>query len=196
MTPEDIKALTETLKLVTEMAESKPSAWLPLYAALGGAVAGAIASFFPTWILEKRRDHKFSMQVESCLLAEIFALLEIIEHRGYLNSMREVVAHLKTLPEGTTYCFTVDVPQHYSRVYQENCTNLGVVRIETAKNIVVFHQLIDAIVQDIKPGGIASVGATIEAFEQMESIFAKAIEIGHDLTSHNKALQRIVNGAR
>lgn len=197
MIPEDIKSLTETVKLVGEMVATKPNEWLPVYAALGGAVAGAIASFFPTWLLERRRDSNFSTQVRNCLLAEISALLEIIEHRGYLTSIREAVEHLKSQPEGTTYHFTVDVPQHYSKIYQENCCNIGVVQNNVAQKIVVFHQLIDAIVQDVKPGGIVSSGAPIEAYEELENIFSRAIEIGHEiLKTHNKSFQRIAYGAR
>lgn len=181
MTPEEIKALAETVKLLTEIAETKPSQWLPLYAALGGAIAGAFASFFPTWFLELRRDKNFSRQVENCLLAEVSALLEIIENRRYLISIREVIAHLSEQPAGAIYSFTVNVPQHYSRVYQTNCSNIGAVRNEIAQKIVVFHQLIDAIVQDIKPGGIASVGATLEAYTEMEKIFSNAIDKGRDI---------------
>ena len=80
MSPDEIKALTETVRMLSEMVEAKPSQWLPVYAALGGAVAGAAASFIPTLILERRRDNKFSQQVLACIIAEISALLEIIDH--------------------------------------------------------------------------------------------------------------------
>ena len=191
MTPEEIKALTETIKILTEMAETKPNEWLPVYAALGGAVAGAIASFFPTWFLEKHRDRRYSNKIQNCLLTEISALLEIIKHRGYLTSIRAVIEHLKSQPQGSTYAFTVLVPPHYSRVYQENCRDIGLVRSDIAEKIVVFHQLIDSVVQDVQPGGVASVGATIDSYEEMEKIFSRAIQIGYDLTkTHNKSFKQ------
>ncbi len=187
MSPDEIKALTETVKMLKEMAESKPNEWLPVYAALGGAIAGSIASFLPTLFLEKRRDHKYSRQIQSSLLAEVSALLEIISHRKYLESIQEVIESLSTQPAGTTYSFAVDVPPHYSRVYQENCINIGVVQEDVAREIVVFHQLIDAVVQDVKLCGHVSEGAELEAFIEMEAILKRAIEIGNKIVNaHNR----------
>ena len=189
MTPDEIKSLTETIKILTEMAETKPNEWLPVYAALCGAVAGAIASFFPTWFLEKHRDRRYSKKIQECLLAEIYALLEIIKHRGYLTSIRAIIKNLKAQPPGTTCAFTVIVQPNYARVYQENCRDIGLVRNDIAVKIVVFHQLIDSLVQDVQSGGVISVGATIESYEEMEKIFSRAIQIGNDLIEeHNHLL--------
>lgn len=187
MPPEEIKVLTETVKILTEMAKSKSNEWLPVYAALGGAIAGAVASFLPTLFMEKRRESKLSTQIESCLLSEISALMEIMEHREYLRSVQQVIQYLNSQPPGATYSYTVMVPPYYSRVYQENCKNIGVVRNEIAHKIVVFHQLVDAIVQDIQPGGIISDGSTIDAFQEMEKIMKRAVEVGSELmNAYNK----------
>ncbi len=181
MSPEEINSLAETLKIISDITESQPDPWLPIYAALGGAIAGAIASFFPTWLIEKHRERTFSKQIENCLLAEISSLMEIIDQRNYLSAIEEAVHYLRNEPEGTTYSLVVDVPPHYSRVYQENCKNIGVVKNEIARDIVIFHQLIDAVVQDLKPNGIFSSGTKLETFEEMEKIFNQALTIGHEL---------------
>ena len=181
MSPEEIKYLTETLKMLHEMMETKPNEWLPVYAVLAGAIAGAITSFFPTLLIERRREKKFSRRVLASLIAEISALLEIIKHRGYHESIKEAVEHLKTQPAGSTYSLTVDVPKHYSRIFQDNCGNIGVIDEYFSQRIVIFHQLIDAVVQDIKPGGVASTGAELEAFEEMDKIFTRAIQVGNEL---------------
>ncbi|MCW8357055.1 MULTISPECIES: hypothetical protein [Marinomonas] len=191
MSPQDVQSLAETLKIINEITASKPNEWLPVYAALGGAVAGAIASFFPTWIMEKRRDVNFSRQIENCLLAEIKALVEIIDHRGYLLAIEETVTYLRTQPEGVLCTLIVDVPPHYSRVYQDNCKNIGVIINGKASEIITFHQLIDAVVQDIKPDGAFSSGATLDTFEKMLKIFEEALSIGRSLTkTHNKSSQQ------
>lgn len=181
MSPEDVQSLAETLKVISEVTASKPNEWLPLYAALGGAVTGAIASFLPTWLMEKRREINFSRQVKNCLLSEISALVEIIDHRSYPSAIKEAIAYLKSQPEGSEYKLFVDVPVHYSRVYQENCKNIGVVPNGIACKIITFHQLIDAVVQDIKPNGLCSNGAQLEAFEEMQRIFDQALNIGREL---------------
>ena len=196
MSPEDAKALAETFKIIGEITASKSNEWLPVYAALGGAIAGAIASFFPTWLMEKRRDMSFSRQIENSILSEIAALIEIIDHRNYLSAIQEIVEYLREQPQGTSYVLIVDVPPHYSRVYQENCKNIGVVSNGIASEIIIFHQLIDAVVQDIKPNGAFSSGATLETFEQMLKIFEQALNIGRNLIkTHNKPMHPAANAS-
>jgi len=196
VSPEDAKALAETFKIIGEITASKSNEWLPVYAALGGAIAGAIASFFPTWLMEKRRDMSFSRQIENSILSEIAALIEIIDHRNYLSAIQEIVEYLREQPQGTSYVLIVDVPPHYSRVYQENCKNIGVVSNGIASEIIIFHQLIDAVVQDIKPNGAFSSGATLETFEQMLKIFEQALNIGRNLIkTHNKPMHPAANAS-
>lgn len=186
MSPENAQSIVETLTVISELTSSKPNEWLPLYAALGGAIAGAIASFFPTWLIERRRETAFAQQIESCLLAEISALVEIVDRRGYLAAIKGVVGYLRQNPEGTQYRFVVDVPSHYSRVYQDNCKHIGVVRSDIAQQVIVFHQLVDAVLQDMKPNGVFSEGATLETFEEMEVIFGEAMDIARNLLQkHN-----------
>jgi len=190
LTPEDVKNLTETLKMLGELIESKPNEWLPLYAALGGAIAGAIASFFPTFMLERYREKKYSRRILASLLSEISALLEIVQHRGYHKSIKDKIEYLRTQPVGSTCSFTVHVPEHYSRIYQENCANIGAIDEFYSQKIVIFHQLIDSIVQDVEPGGIISSGAKIGAFEEIDIIFTRAIQIGNELLqAHNHHIQ-------
>ena len=181
--PEDMQAVAETLRIIGELKASKPNEWLPVYAALGGAIAGAFASFFPTWIIEKRREAAFAKKIEGCLLAEISALVEVIDHRNYLSAIKDVVDFLRQRPGIEKYRFVVDVPSHYSRVYQENCKHIGVVRDDTARQIIVFHQLLDAVIQDIRPNGAFSEGATLDSFEEMESIFRQAMDIARKLVN-------------
>ncbi|WP_061333855.1 hypothetical protein [Marinobacter excellens] len=186
MPPENAQSIVETLTVISELTSSKPNEWLPLYAALGGAIAGAIASFFPTWLIERRREITFAQQIECCLLAEISALVEIVDRRGYLAAIKGVVGYLRQNPEGTQYRFAVDVPSHYSRVYQDNCQRIGVIRSDIAQQVIVFHQLVDAVVQDMKPNGVFSEGATLETFEEMEVIFGEAMDIARNLLQkHN-----------
>ena len=183
MTPEEIKSVAEVMSLLKGVASPPVNQWLPLYAALGGAITGAIASFFPTYFLESRRETREARRIKSALLTEIAALLEIIEYRGYLDSVQQVINHLETQSPEATYAFTVMIPGHYSRIYQENCSNIGVIESKTAKDIVMFHQLLDAVVQDVKPSGVVSEGANIESFKELKKIFAQAINIAQDLTS-------------
>ena len=66
---------------------------------------------------------------------------------------------------------------------QSNCENIGAIKKEYAKKIIQFHQLVDAVVQDIKPGGIVSNGATIEVFKELDEIFTQALQVGSELAA-------------
>ena len=181
MSPEEIKSLAETLQIATEIVQTKPNEWFPVYAALGGAFTGAIASFFPTYLLDRSRERRHSRRLLAALLAEISSILEIIKHRKYKEILDRIIDNLKEEPLGRTSTFTIDSPLHYSRIFQENCSNIGAIDKLNAPKIVIFHQLIDAAVQDVKLGGIFSNGADIHAFKETEKIFAKTIKIGNEL---------------
>ena len=182
VTPEDIKSVAETFQIVSNLTAEKPNEWLPVLAALGGAIAGAVATFFPTWLIERRRDRRFSEQITNCLIVEISTFVELIEKRGYLSEITKAIEHLESQPENTKFKLLVDVPSHYSRVYQENCKHIGVIRRDLAQKIILFHQLIDAVVQDLKPNGMFSDGAKIYIFLQMNEFIQHAIGIGKELS--------------
>jgi hypothetical protein len=136
------------------------------------------------------REAAFSKQIQICLEAEVSSLVEIIDNRNYLLAIKAAIDHLKSNPKDK-YCLAVDVPPHYSRVYQDNCKHIGVVNAEVAREIITFHQLIDAVIQDLKPDGPFSSGASLETFEEMQSIFEQALFIGRKLTTtHNQKHQR------
>lgn len=197
MTPDEAKALTDTIHVLAQAVESKSSDLLPLYTALAGAAAGAIASFFPTFVLERYREKSISRRTLSSIITEISALLNIAELRNYHSSLKDIISHLEAQPPGTKHVFIVDVPPHYSRVYQQNCSKIGLIDEVFAKDIVVFHQLIDAVVQDVKPGGLANHGLTVEAYKEMERILSQALELGSKLVeSHNKRLKRAASRYR
>lgn len=190
MTPEDIKNLSDTVKILSELLDSQPSEWFPVYAALGGAMVGAIASFFPAYFLERYKERRFSRRIQSSLLAEISALLMIVEHRKYHLLIKQIVKYLKAQPPGSTQSFMVQVPEHYSRIYQENCINIGSIDTDVSEKIVIFHHLIDSVVQDVKFGSTTSSGADLRIYEEMDRIFTQALEIGYELVSaHTKHMQ-------
>ena len=85
MSPGEINSLTEALKMLGEMIESKPNEWLPVYAALGGAIAGAVASFFPTFILQRYREKKFSSRVLASLLQKFLRFSRSLNIGSIMN---------------------------------------------------------------------------------------------------------------
>jgi len=96
------------------------------------------------------------------------------------------------MPQGTTSSFQVLVPEHYSRIYQANCNKIGLLNKSLAAQIVRFHNLIDAVVQDVKPGGALNDGATLPVFVETRDILSEAIELGYNIV--NNTLQSVQAG--
>lgn len=173
----------ETIKMVKSIFESQRNEWLPVFAAVGGAFVGGIVTIVPTYFIESSKRKNECRAVTSALLAEVRALLTIIEHRKYIENFRKIAFHLQNQPS-SLYKFSVKVPDHYSRVYQAHIDRLGVIDPQQAAKIIEFHQLLDSIVQDIGAGGlIAEQGGNAEAFEQLIAIAESAICIGKELTA-------------
>lgn len=173
----------ETIRIVQSLFVGQHNEWLPVIAAVGGAFVGGVSTFFPNYFLElkKRRDER--MSVSCALVAEVRALLTIVEQRQYINGLKKVAQHLINSPAGTTAQYCVKVPDHYSRVYQAHVDRLGVVDPHLAAKIIEFHQLMDSAVQDVSTEGmIAQYGGDVAAFQQLIAIAEAAVAVGSEIT--------------
>ena len=177
MSQEELNLINE---IVAKLQAPKSNEWIPVIAALLGAIIGAIASLIPARYLEVRRERQFAIQVKQCLVAEISALVRVIESRKYVETVNEAITFLKANPDHS-YTFYADIPPHYSQVYQEHCKHLGVLDPEIAREIIHFYQLIDAVVQDVKVGGMFTVDPSLEGYEESLSMFSLAMDIGKKL---------------
>ncbi|OEE30940.1 hypothetical protein A1QS_11820 [Vibrio ordalii FS-238] len=168
--------------IVTKLQPSKTHEWIPVIAALLGASIGAIASLIPSRYLEVRRERQFSVQVKRSLIAEISALVRVVESRNYVAGVEEAITFLKANP-GRKYTFYADIPPHYSQIYQEHCKHLGVLEPEVARDVIHFYQLIDAVVQDVKVGGAFTTHPSLQGYEESLQMFKLAVKIGKKLES-------------
>ncbi|MBE7926105.1 hypothetical protein [Pseudomonas saudiphocaensis] len=183
METQQLLEAAKTIEVIQSLFHSEPNEWLPVFAAIGGAFVGGISTFLPSYFLEARKHRLERKAITTALTSEISALLEIIEHRNYLGGLIEAVNHLKANPEDK-YILTVTVPEHYSRVYQSHIDRIGLVKPTLAAEIIEFHQLIDAVVQDIVPDSpVQEEGGDIETFEELVKILESAIHIGHKISS-------------
>lgn len=176
----------ETIRTVKALIDSTPNPWIPVVAAIGGALVGGLSSIVPAYILDHRKHSEERKNVTTALLAEISGILAIMKQRLYLEQIKEAANRLRANP-GSKLIFRVKIPSHYSRVYQAYIDRLGVVDPYLASKIIEFHQLVDAIVQDVAPGGpVADEGGGIEAFDQIIAILEAAISIGTEITDKAK----------
>jgi hypothetical protein len=151
-------------------------------------ISGLAAVTGPFW-LWKRQSKRESASVKASLLAEVEALIEIVERRRFLPILREkqalltarrksLIGTFAALPE----VFSVRIDSQYNRVYQGNVTKLGVLSAEEAKQIVRFHQLADSVRLDVTSGGALARGTdSPEVYGEAADLLEMALEIGHSL---------------
>ncbi|OZA27032.1 MAG: hypothetical protein B7X93_09855 [Hydrogenophilales bacterium 17-61-9] len=157
------------------------SVWIPAITGLAGAFIGAVSSFIPNLITEYFRRKQESRQLKESLIAEIAAMMEIAELRKYRQGLRDVCTKLENSPKSTLFTFPVGIPNHYSRIYQANANRIGIIDPKTAIDIVTFHHLIDAVVQDVNPGGPLADGCDLDGYQEALAILDKAYGIATKL---------------
>ncbi|MGL6246005.1 hypothetical protein [Pseudomonas sp.] len=169
--------------------------WTPLVQSLAAinwtaVLVGGVTGAGP-FLLWKKQVKKEAESVRASLLAEVAALVEIVERRGYLPGLREREALLRArsssayaiFPNAKTIePFVVHIDSQYSRVYQGNVSKLGVLTAEDAKQIVRFHQLADSVRLDVVPGGVLTKSSNPQAFKETGDLLEMAMKIGRDLT--------------
>lgn len=183
METQQLLEAVQTIEVIKSLLNNEPNELLPVIAAIGGAFVGGISTFFPAYFLEARKYRLERLAITSALISEISAILKIIEHREYLGGFKAAAKHLKENPTDQ-YRLIVRIPDHYSRVYQAHIDRIGLVEPKLAAKIIEFHQLIDAVVQDITPDSpVQEEGGDIETFEELIKILESAISIGQKISS-------------
>ena len=175
--------------------------WSPVVQSLAAtnwtAVLVALVSAFAALVgpvrLWKKQMKKESESVKASLFAEVAALVEIVERRKYVQSLRayeELLRAQLASPYSAFHKdqgskrFEVHLDSQFNRVYQGNVSKLGVLTAEDAKQIVRFHQLADSVRLDVMPGGFLAKGTeNPEAFKETAELLEMALDIGRALTA-------------
>lgn len=142
----------------------------------------------PYWIWHRQAARERA-SVRAALLAEVLALVELVELRGYAQGLREAEEYVRSSPDsevGETRSleFSVNINDHYNRVYQANVTRLGGLSPHEANQIVRFYQMTDSVKSDVTAGGVLAKGSDNPvAFREAADLLDAAMMIGRELTA-------------
>lgn len=176
---QSIQASISILKDVKDLvAPSNP--WIPVIAAVLGALAGGMAPLIVK-TLESSRDRKANQQaVAHQIYAEISAILEIVNQRKYLDELKRLRDVISINPTSSFYM--VQISEAIDPLYKANIDKLPLLAPELQTKIVMFYRYLNALVEDIKPGGtFNTAGATCKGIDQFLVIADQAILIGNQI---------------
>jgi hypothetical protein len=106
--------------------------------------AGAIFVLVGIWLKDKLENRSKAKNAKVQIVAEIKALLDLIELNGYLPALQEIIADRKN---GGNRSFYFPSSRSFTSVYEANLSNLGLLE-HSASDVVRFYMIINSAVED------------------------------------------------
>lgn len=148
---------------------------------LGGVVVGGITTFSGSFLLSWLQKREEKKAISSAILSEIRTTLQLVEARQYIEGIKEILRQLEE-DEINSSTFEVIVPDDYCIIYKNNVDKIGLLPDSIRDNVVMFYQLLEAIICDVKPGGrIAAQQSGTQEFDELLRISAMMIALGEEL---------------
>lgn len=159
----------EVLRQAKPLFENNGEYLIALVGALG-AIGGALAAFFPMWWHGKVQRQERRRSVAAQIYAEVRATLQVVRHRRYVEDIRDIVDRFDR-GELTSATYQVHVADDRFPLFRANIPHLALLEPQLQTKIVLLYQLLEAVVQDIKPGGL------LNATDVGRRSFAELLEI-------------------
>lgn len=148
----------------------------------GGAVAGALAAYIPNACIARKLRENQAKSTAFQLYAEINSTLVLANKRGYRKGLEKVCAAM-ALGAITSRSITVQVPDDRFIVFKANLSNIGLLPPALQTKIVMLYQIMESLVQDMKPGGFLNAypGGGRTEFEEALQLFVSAEELAKEV---------------
>ncbi len=107
--------------------------------------AGAVFVLIGIWYRDRLETRAKAKNAKVQIVAEVQALLDLIDLNGYLPALLEIVADRKA---GGNRSFNLPSSgRSFTAVYEANLSNLGLLN-ETASDVVRFYMIINSVLED------------------------------------------------
>jgi len=153
-----------------------------------GAIGGAMAAYVPTRLMASKQRKDLKKSIAFRIYSEVKAILEIERHRGYSQHLAQLVAAFDA-GQISKSAYVVQVPDDRFMIYKANLSNIGLLPPRLQSRVVLLYQLLEAIVQDIKPGGFLNTPpAERSAFMEATRIIDRAKDVATEVLAEIEAL--------
>ena len=169
-------ATTQTIELLKQAKPlfDGPDPYLLALIAILGTVLGALASFFPMYWSSLSQRKQMRISVAAQIYAEVKAILKVEQHRGYIRDVKSVVEAFER-GELTSFSYQVQISDSRFLIYKANLQNLPLLDGSLQVMVVTLYQLMEAVAQDLKPGGI--LNASPAGHKQFDELLKILMEI-------------------
>jgi|GEM_PF-3789074 len=117
---------------------------LPSISQAVATFAGAVFVLVGIWYKDKLENQAKAKNAKVQIVAEIQALLDLIDLNGYLPALQEIIADRK---RGGNRSFYFPSSRSFTSVYEANLNNLGLLDA-SASDVVRFYMIINSSVED------------------------------------------------
>ena len=191
------KSILDVLAILKEIKAliMSQNSYLPVYSALCGAFVGAVSTFIPTTIIDHFKTRKEKKALTLALYSEISAILRIISIRNYVKNIKTIIQKFesKSISEDT---FIIIIPDDYALVFKKNISRIGIINPLLQIDIVTFYQLFEAVIQDVKPGGMLNNSPKgFDVFKEVLSITEQMINCGKKIVEQIENLYPNISNA-
>lgn len=150
--------------------------------AIVSVLVGGFATYMGTKHIESIKIENEKRSLRAGFLSEIKSLLTIITERGYLESINEMLENEEIQKGEKVAMISIRIPEDYAIFYKANVAKVGTLDSASVEQIILFHQLLQAVVQDFHPESqISQHGFDHHMLTELSKILSKVIETGKNI---------------
>ena len=154
------------------------SIWPVLFAALVGTVLGGFVAIYAVVKIEEQRRRLEGRAITLAIVAEIAVLVSLLEMRGYLAEIRQILADLRS---GNRTWASLELPigQDPFPIFRSNRDKIGLLPPAIIPEVVRFYMLLDAFATEVRAGGTVAANQCGEKeFSELEKIGSETLTVG------------------
>jgi hypothetical protein len=156
--------------------------YLPLLGAVVASLLIIVVGFTSNTWREYNRERKLRRTLALAFQAEVQALLEVIEKRGYIEGLRAAKAQIEATGKFQAYHFKAR--EKYFSVFEANVGQIGILRPPLSQLVTRFYAQVNSIFEDMEwfeksdPANVDPMVA-IATYDEVLNIFEDTVGVGN-----------------
>lgn len=150
--------------------------------AIISVLCGSIGAYLGTKHIERIKMENEKKSLQAGFISEIRSLIALIEKREYLRHFEDTLKKIEIAGPKHREKLYIHIPDGYAIFYRTNAGKVGLLSPEKTQNIILFHQLLQAVVQDFHSDAHTyKNGFDYETLSQAIDILRQAIDVGEKI---------------